>query len=458
MLSILIQQLREEIYSARAWVCLCSVILVFTTSSYVSVRDVESVQEAKASFREKALRTIQGVDTLNDLIAAQFYLLKEPPPLFFIAEGAIPWLNDRATFEVDFGDSIRFGRLGAVKRQAGRLAPDWVTLTYLVVSFLTLIMSYDSISRERERGVLALILSTGVSRGSFVIAALGSRVLLMLSSLVCGVVSATAVQALAGTIVIGWEVLWMCLGYLAAATLFLAVVATAAVAVSAASDSSRHSLALLVTAWAAATYVVPQTGYLAATARDASAIDVRLEQARIAQETLRSVEERGLFPTRTKAEAERDDFALEYPYLELVTAGEREEESVREAGYWQDRSIYALLWRIGLVSPGGCFKTIVEEIVGTSVAGFDRFPSDVARTRRELRGLALEAVDGRGPLIRGFWSEPVDLSGRLPEILRGGAGLAERLHRIVLPTGVLAVEFMLAALLALRAVRRMRVV
>ena len=44
MFSLLIQQLREEIYTARAWVCLGSVILVFAASSYVSVRDVESVQ------------------------------------------------------------------------------------------------------------------------------------------------------------------------------------------------------------------------------------------------------------------------------------------------------------------------------------------------------------------------------------------------------------------------------
>ena len=457
MLSLLIQQLREEIYTARAWVCLCSVILVLATSSYVSVRDVESVQEAKASFREKALRRIQDVDTLNDLMVAEFYLLKEPPPLFFIAEGAIPWLNDEAIFEVEFGDAIRFGRLGAVKRKAGQLAPDWVTLTYLVVSFLTLVMSYDSISRERERGVLALILSTGVSRANFVIATIGSRVLLMLCSLLCGVVSATAVQALAGTIAIGWDILWVCLGYLAASTLFVAVVATAAVAVSAASDSSKHSLAILVTAWAAATYVVPQTAYLVATARDTRAIDVGREQASIAHDTFLSVQEKGLYP-RSRAEAMRDDFAREYSYLELVTAGEREMESVREAGYWQERSIYTLLWRIGLVSPGWGFKAIVEEIVGTSVAEFDRFPADVARARRELRDLALEAVDGRGPLIRGFWSESVDLSGRLRPILREEAGVAERLHRIVLPTCLLSVEFMLATLLALRGVRRMRVV
>ena len=458
MLSLLIQQLREEIYTARAWVCLGSVILVFAASSYVSVRDVESVREAAASFREKALKRIQDVDTLNDLIVAQFYLLKEPPPLFFIAEGAMPWLNDRAIFEVDFGDPIRFGQLGAVKRKAGQLAPDWVTLTYLVVSFLTLVMSYDSISRERERGVLALVLSTGVSRAHFVIAAIGSRVLLMLCSLLCGVVSATAVQALAGTIAFGWDILWACLGFLAAATLFVAVVATAAVAVSAASDSSRHSLAILITAWAAATYVVPQTAYLVASARGGRAIEVRREQSRISLDTFWSVQEKGLSPRETRAEAARDDFAREHSYLEFVTKRERQMESIREAGYWQERSIYALLWHIGLVSPSGCFKAIAEEIVGTSVAEFDRFPSDVARTRRELRDVALEAVDGRGPLIRNYWSESVELSGRLPEILRGGAGIGERLNRMVLPTCVLAVEFMLATLLALRGIRRMRVV
>ena len=182
------------------------------------------------------------------------------------------------------------------------------------------------------------------------------------------------------------------------------------------------------------------------------------EQSRIAQETLRSVEEKDLFPSRTKAEAATDNFAREHSYLELVTGGERAMESVREAAYWQERSIYDLLWRIGLVSPGACFKAIAEEAVGTSVAGFDRFPADVARARRELRDLALEAVDGRGPLIRGFWGESVDLSGRLPEILRGGGGIGERLNRVVLPTCVLAVEFMLATLLALRGIRRMRVV
>ena len=170
------------------------------------------------------------------------------------------------------------------------------------------------------------------------------------------------------------------------------------------------------------------------------------------------MEEQGLYPSRTKAEAATDNFAREHSYLELVTASERAMESVREAAYWQERSIYTLLWRIGLVSPGACFKAIVEEVVGTSVAGFDRFPADVARARRELRDLALEAVDGRGPLIRGFWSEPLDLSGRLPGILRAEAGVAERLHRMVLPACVLAVEFLLATLLALRGVHRMRVV
>ena len=80
MLSLLIQQLREEIYTARAWVCLGSVVLVFAASSHVSVRDVESVREATASFREKALQRVQDVDTLNDLIMA---IVSDP-------EGAAP--------------------------------------------------------------------------------------------------------------------------------------------------------------------------------------------------------------------------------------------------------------------------------------------------------------------------------------------------------------------------------
>ena len=65
---------------------------------------------------------------------------------------------------------------------------DWVFIVGLILSFAALVMTFDSISGEKERGTLRLQCSYSLSRLRLIVAKYLSSLILMAIALLCGII------------------------------------------------------------------------------------------------------------------------------------------------------------------------------------------------------------------------------------------------------------------------------
>ncbi len=92
-------------------------------------------------------------------------LHKSPNPLRLCAEGYERWLPNLIETSIHSFKGMR--NISHTNFMTARFPDlDWVMIFGIIMSFSAVLMSYDAVSGERERGTLRLMISTGVPRGT----------------------------------------------------------------------------------------------------------------------------------------------------------------------------------------------------------------------------------------------------------------------------------------------------
>ena len=153
-----------NLLSLRFILSLLLTLLLLTVSSLVFVKRYErQSQDYWKKTNENLTRLSEQSDKLYQLAFYKQEIYKAPKPLTCCVEG----------FEKSLPDCIRFDAftsdLPQVRGQGNFILPhfsdiDWVFIISLILSFVALVFTYDSICGEKETGTLSLMLAGTVPR------------------------------------------------------------------------------------------------------------------------------------------------------------------------------------------------------------------------------------------------------------------------------------------------------
>ncbi len=249
------KEVLEHLLSLRFAVCALMLCGLTGVSVYVMYRDYRVRMDNHAVLDPRATPKA-GEEGVLAVVA--------PQPLSIFARGLDEVLDRGYTITAFLGITPHDRQTPAVSLFSLVAAPDLLYVVKVMLSLIALLLAYDSVSGERERGTLRLVLSFSVSRGEVVAGKmLGGLVTATLPFLLAVAASVTALRVAGGVDLGGEQALRLAL-MLASALVYASLFFALGVLVSALSRFSAQSLVILLFAWAVVVFAVPNLGHLIA--------------------------------------------------------------------------------------------------------------------------------------------------------------------------------------------------
>ena len=456
---IYLLQLREHFASFRVQISLCVVLLFFLLNGVLSSLRIVQTREDDVLLRHDIEGRYDRVETVANGAGSWLRVANEPTGTEFMTEGGFNWFWGSAWMTAETGTFMGFYYGRDVNLWMDRFASlDWTLIVRLVLSFLCIVLAYDGIAGEAERGTLRLVLAYPISRIRVLLAKYAAQLTVLVTAFALGSLISLIVLSVGADLALTAGLLGKYLLYGAAVVIYLSLFLLLSLGVSALTRSSVSALVLLTLVWAVINVILPQSSYLVAV----RTVEVPPEMGSAAwdyvNEVRQSLYSEGRGP-RSMETARADDYAVERRYVRLLD--EAEEEMYRLGRKWLDRKVerYRVARVVNLLSPAYAFQYTVEAFLGTGLAKRQHFLEQVFKFRESLRVFLRErdAADGDSPhvlFLPAFMSqEPLD-GEQMPRFIERPMSPAQGLVFSVVPLVVLLVETLAAFLFALWAVNR----
>jgi ABC-type transport system involved in multi-copper enzyme maturation permease subunit len=272
MLKVIIEkEIREMIGSTKFaitfGVCAFLIIIAF----YVGGTRHKLYQSQYEASRSETLRAIEGITDWNDMEETHIFL--QPQPLESVVSGV----------SNDIGRTARIYGRGEVKTDGSRYNEDpifaifrFIDLEFIfkvILSLFAILLGYDTISGEKERGTLRLSFAYAVPRKTYILGKLIGTFLILTTSILLAIAIGTLLMPLMGIKLAGEEWLKLSLVVLTG-LLYFGAFLTLSVFVSALTQRTANSFLILLVVWVMCIHVVPRVSVLlAARSVDVPSVD-----------------------------------------------------------------------------------------------------------------------------------------------------------------------------------------
>lgn len=180
--NIMVKELLNNMKSLRLSLTLILMVISMSISGLVfSQKYHQMLEDYSRDVNTNLQKTYRMVKSINDLAFHPFCLYKSPNPLRLCADGRERYIPN--SFEISIVSINGMENRSRVNFMCTRLEDlDWALIISVIASFTAIILTYDSISGERESGTLKLVMSNSVSRASLIIGKyLGAAISLFIS-------------------------------------------------------------------------------------------------------------------------------------------------------------------------------------------------------------------------------------------------------------------------------------
>ena len=274
---------------------------------------------------------------------------------------------------------------------------DFLFLVQVVFSLLAILLAFDMIAGEKERGTLKLLLANNIPRDTVILGKFIGGFAVLWVTFVIGFLLLYLVLSVFSGQFFAPETLLRMLFIFGCSTLFLAGFFGVGLMVSTFCQSTRTAIVVLLVAWVVMQLVIPKAGeMIAAVVKPVRAeYDVQVEQQRIVQEQMGQMEEEaGELLTEVSGINDLQEafqgFREEAPWIELFRS--RYQELFRGTKKEQMDLIRALNqdWErekdnqrsvgnaIALISPAAALTFLVSDAAGTGDLAYQQYRDAVS--------------------------------------------------------------------------------
>ncbi|HYJ47474.1 MAG TPA: ABC transporter permease [Pyrinomonadaceae bacterium] len=468
MSAIYWRELRDLLKSRRFGVAACIFLLGMALNGYVIsgiYRELFKMhEEVEARSRERLREAAAHVELLainfNEIFGengqGQVLIVSAPPPrLLPLVTGADP--GGLEAVEWNFPNEAEPADLGIGNGEMPvRPVLDWEFMVRILLSFVAIILSYDLIVGERERGTLALTLAYPVSRARVLSAKFAAVMTLMGWLLLAGSLLSTLIYTGRATGAFAPSEYARLGLFDLGALLYLALFVGVSLLVSSRARTSASSLIALLIFWIAVTIVIPQGGTAAVQGSVSTVSDVQVEQ-RVMQQIEGQINELvGEMDSFIRSDfnaARKDGFSSERNFARRVnqmiatikaTVAEQQESHNRQA---------RVVRNILRLTPAGLFQLGSEHLLGVGddrdrhfLRSVDEWADTYARFVQEQ-----DMLDPDSPhvfYVQNYMSQRSVDPGAIPRFRFEELSLKESLKNSLLDWALLIIELAVALALS----------
>jgi ABC-type transport system involved in multi-copper enzyme maturation permease subunit len=259
--AVLKRELLHNLYSLRFLISLALLLGVFIAGSLSFVKghvlSLEKYRETRAQFLEDMRKDAEGNAT--SLAVNRRTDTLRPRDNAFIADAKEKYLPNAVVFSAwnVFSFENRSGSANPFLKKFDEL--NWSFVAAVIVTFVTLLFTFDAVSGEKETKTLALSLSNPVSRGTVLLGKYLSAVFSVMALVLVGSLVSLLMVLSLGRVGLSVGLLGEVAGFLAVAGLLAAAFAACGLFSSVVAPNSNVSLLLALSFWLAFVVVIPNS-------------------------------------------------------------------------------------------------------------------------------------------------------------------------------------------------------
>lgn len=388
MIGLLIQkEIRGLLFSWRFIVSLVLILLLFAVSGFIFADTYEhqvttyakNSRENLSNFREKATKIYLLPDYYHTF-------WRHPIPLSLCVGGSERYLPNR----VHTGSFMT--KLPEVEGQRNFFLrcfsdTDWVFIVSYMMSFLALVLTYDSVCGEKQDGTLRLMLAGALPRSQVLLAKYGAVLVLLLSALLMGMLVCLLIAVPLNGVSFSMSQWGKILGILLVSLGYISLFIWLGLLVSSCTAQSVNSMVSLLVLWVCIILLIPSVG---------SSVAGTLVNASSGSEYVRQV--RQCLP-----EVQRDYAAGKYGFNKdgsLPDPRDITDNPETDANFWkaylsaldrihekQHNDLLQQAFRArayASFSPWVTYQRICETLAGTGIGRCQHFVEQIRQYRTEL--------------------------------------------------------------------------
>ena len=259
LFSIIKRETIANITSFKYFLTILIMIVIFTASGFVFVnRYMQEINDFSTNSNKNLSILNERSKNFSSLVNYKQTIYRKPKLTQIFCDGFEKTLPN--TIEMDIFSIYNPEVVGGTNFFFSRLTNiDWVFIISLILSFVALILSFDSFSEERERGTLSLVLSNSIPRDKLILGKYISAVLILMIPLVIGLLINLIIVSLFGFTLNGNQ--WLkIIVFVGISMLYLSIFLLLGILVSSRSAKSSSSIVILLFIWVILVIIVPACG------------------------------------------------------------------------------------------------------------------------------------------------------------------------------------------------------
>ncbi|MCE5251942.1 ABC transporter permease [bacterium] len=259
--TVVIRELRHNFLSLRFSLALLITVLVFGFGTVAFMKKYSARMDQYTKYQnelERAAQQTAGSNFTQLAVKKQDFIMKPRKDSFISSswENHIPNSIQFSAYNV-FGFESRAGSSNPYLNLTQEL--EWSFIVSIILSFTMLMLSFDSISGEKEAHTLALSLTNSVSRGTLLMGKFLATVMTSMVMLVAGICLSLIMLLVSGTFDVSLSIMGEVLGFIFFSGVFLASIAACGLFSSVIVKNSDLSLLIALVLWVLFVVIVPNS-------------------------------------------------------------------------------------------------------------------------------------------------------------------------------------------------------
>jgi len=441
------KEMLANVTSLRFAMTLLLVAVVFIVSGFVFVGKYnQEIQDFSEVFNKNLAGLEEASNNLSRIPNYVQVICRRPRAIQLCCEGfekSIPNTFRMSGFTMHDPESMSrtnflFPRFADV---------DWTFIISLILSFIALLMTFDSFSAERERGTLRMVMSNSIPRDKVILAKYVSGMLTLMIPLSVGLLLNLVIVSFSGLSFTGSGQWVKILVFIGISILYLSIFVLLGILVSSRNAKSSSSIVVLLFIWVIIAMIIPSAGRMAA--ERFVTIPTRSEIERQISEAGREIWENSERYGRKAGSWSSSDPNYGNPSARarLFNAIADSGNSIREEYVNRMAEQVSFGRNVTRVSPTVIYQCASEAIIGTGTTRFLSLYNQLKRYRGTLRDFVM-TVDKGDPNSFHLWAEgrqhqvllsqePVDYNA-IPRFEEIDASLSLALENAMWDIGALA--------------------
>ncbi len=258
--TLLIKEIQNYLYSLRFQFSFVIVIIVFLSGTISFIPSYKQASENLLKYQNEVQAQKERLATNTTLIAINqntYYLsLLNNAFISNCSEQYLPNKIRYSAYNV-YEFSVSHNNVNPLMKSGRDL--NWAFIVSVVLSFVALLLSYDSISGEKEERTISLIFTNAVSRGVIILSKLAGVVIVVSSMALIGMILSLLILTMVSIVPLSGAFLAEIGAFLLISVLLITLMASCGLLASVLSRSSNVSLLISLCIWLFFVVVIPNT-------------------------------------------------------------------------------------------------------------------------------------------------------------------------------------------------------